>query len=386
MDKKILRADYFKDRVFSNALSMIKKSNKILVWGDEDPDGMTATIILVNSLKSLGFDTLYFIPSREKHGIGLHKKQLREFIKKGIDLVITVDCGTVNIEEQEYVRGEGINIIITDHHIPYRMPAAEIPLINPHKLKAEYFRNLSGAGVALIFAIYIEKQMMKYTTYDNVLKIKPHYSAMASIGTICDRVRITGFNRYISKMKRALDEYYPELSREELNGISLCSLFHQSKTYRNKSAIIDIYTKQHISERKKNILLSEMAQKGKKQIRYFQSLCKREIKKINKNDSIIVHYNPELKGIYAGIVASFISRKMQKPVLVIGKKGNELSGEVRSISINWVNILKQYSHYFTSWGGHKNAAGFSMDKKNVSYFIADISSQFNSSGISGKAL
>lgn len=377
MDKKILKAAYFKDRAFADTLKKVRNAERILVWGDEDPDGMTATAVLTDTLRKLHKYSDYFIPSRKTDGIGLNKKRLQQLLKKEYDLVITVDCGTVNIDEQEFLLDNNTDVIITDHHIPYRMPGRNVTLINTHKLKAHYFRHLSGSGVALILSVYLLKQLNGYTSYDKALNAMKRNIAIASIGTICDKVKIAGFNKIIEQYYYGLNEYLPLIGALLTPRISACGLFYQSKTSRLKNPIVEILLQENTgsAERRK---LHSMSEQCRKQNQYIKRLINRETEKIDRKAEVIIHYNPRINHAYAGVLAGHICRELRKPVLIITRKGNVIAGEARSIKLNWVNVFNTFSKYFKSWGGHKNAAGFSMDIDNADSFINSINSKYNS--------
>lgn len=380
MDKKILKASYFKDRVFREALAKIKSAKRIIVWGDEDPDGMTATIVLSGTLRKLGKETDYFIPSRNADGVGLNKKRIKQILKKQYDMLITVDCGTVNIDEQQLLRNNNVEVIITDHHIPYRLPSDDVLLINTHTLKSPYFRDLSGSGVALILSVYLKKHMKKLHTYDRALYSLGSNIGIAALGMLCDKVKISGFNRYLKEYYNKNGKRVEHIGHMIGSDVNMCGLFYQSKTVRMKNPIVDIFLSNSVNGANR-ACLDSMARNCKKQQQYMEKIFVRETAKVNMNDSMILHYNPRLDPAFAGLLAGYICRASRKPVLVMTKKGKEMVGEARSINLNWMNVFKAYSKYFKTWGGHNNAAGFSMDRRDFKPFLNSISIKYNSTDI-----
>ena len=373
MGKTVLGYEDFNDHAFKDALSIVRKSKKILVWGDEDPDGMTATTILLRALKDSGYEADYFIPARKSDGIGLNIKQLNRILKDPFDLVITVDCGTSCTDEVEYLLRRKINVIITDHHVPYKKTIKDVPYINPHIIKTRKFKNLSGAGVSLIFSTYLRKHFLKKRSYTDALISDKKSIMLAGIGTVCDKVKTTGFNKYLEKEYSNLKQYYPTLSNYLKNKMDLCGIFHQSKTIRNTNPIVNILTNSTENSEKSKKAIKRMRDQNRDEMLSFDKIYKKEIEKINKNADVIIHVSNSINSSYLGLLAGRVSAAEKKPVLIIGKKGDEYAGEARSvIKFNWITLFKKFEKHFNSWGGHKMAAGFSLPENNIDCFISDI--------------
>ena len=173
----------------------IKKGKKILIWGDEDVDGITSTFIMKSLFKeAFGIKVHHYIPKRKKEGYGLSREGIDKAHKKGIDLIITVDSGTSSVLEVEYLKKKGIDIIITDHHeLKEKLP--EAPILNP-KLNSFGYKYLCGAGVAFKFADCMFRDYASKTTAEWTEEI-PEIPAFAFIGTLVDKVPILDENRII---------------------------------------------------------------------------------------------------------------------------------------------------------------------------------------------
>lgn len=377
MGRTHLRSEYFENPVFRKALTLIKKSKKIIVFGDEDPDGISASSILTHTLNECGFKSDYYVPSRETEGIGLNKERIRQFAKKHYDLIITVDCGSVNHEEIKYAGKLGMMVIVTDHHIPYKGTMKGLLLINPHVLNVKYFNDLSGSGMSLIFSAYIFKHTKKIKTYDETLSLYKYLPAIAGIGTLCDKVKKTPFNKYLISAIKTLPEFYPAFERC-IDEACICGIIHGSKTKGLKNPCVDIFLgKKDIKASKK--LIGTWKQKRTLYKKHVDTLMKRLENRINNDSNVILLYEPGIASKYTGAVASMITYKTLKPVCIIGKRNNSLSGEARaSANFNWVGIFSKYSEYFENWGGHKLAAGFSINRRNVEAFIDRFNADFNS--------
>lgn len=375
MGRTYLKKPHFTGPVFRKAFSLLKKSGKILVYGDEDPDGMTASAILTDVLIKTGFNADYYVPSRDKEGIGLNKKRIRYFADRGVDLIITVDCGSVNHDEIEYAASLGLNVIITDHHIPYKGIPKSVPFINHHVLDESYFNHLSGSGTALIFAAYIFKKMTGKKC-EELFAEMPHLQALAGIGTLCDKVKKTPYNRHLISEIKHMPEFFPEF-RDCSSEQCICGIIHGSKTTGLKNPAVDIFlgrikagkaAKQvGIWKRKKTVYRKNL-----------EKLMKKIEKKTDINSNVILIYAPDIRSQYTGALASMITYKYRKPVCIIGRRNGILTGEARaSVRFRWVSVLKKYAQFFENWGGHDPAAGFSIRRKNVEAFIDRFNTDFN---------
>ncbi|MGH8103159.1 MAG: DHH family phosphoesterase, partial [bacterium] len=166
------------------------RGETVLVYGDYDVDGTTGTALLLRYLKSIGLNVLYFVPSREGRGYGIHPDILQEAKEKGVTLAITVDCGSEDVENAFAIQRMGIDLIITDHH-PARQPNAGAFLtINPY-INGYPFRYVSGAGVAYKLSAECRKSLGG--SLDGLL-------ALASFGTIADVMPLVDENRALARL------------------------------------------------------------------------------------------------------------------------------------------------------------------------------------------
>ncbi|MFO8061435.1 MAG: DHH family phosphoesterase [bacterium] len=376
MDKKILNYTDFRHPYFKSALAKVRGADNILVWGDEDPDGITATAIMVRCLRRIGKNVIYHIPSRKKEGIGLNRKKLKYFIdRREFDLLITVDCGSVNAEEIQYLNECSKDVIITDHHIPYKGRYDSAEIINPHILNNESFTHLAGAGVALIFAVYLEKQILQFRQYNDVLADNEYYLVLASIGTKCDRVTIKGLNQSIIKYIDMTYKYFPVLAA--VGEDEICGLVHQSKTERNKNPLVEIFTGRY-SQKRAEQTVRKLVSRKKRAERKMERLKKQAFDRADASGSFIIYIDRTMDGGFAGLIASALKDRYKKPCCVIAKRNSDLIGEARSDGeINWVDTLSGFSDYFQNWGGHKQAAGFTIKEERLDEFINSITADID---------
>jgi single-stranded-DNA-specific exonuclease len=179
------------DKAIERIRRALRQKEKIVVFGDYDVDGVLSVVILLRALRSLGADADYFIPERLKEGYGLKEAHVQVVKDKGGRLVISVDCGIKAVSFADLARREGIDVIITDHHLPGEaLPEVEA-LLNPVLENSGYpFRNLAGIGV--VFKLV--QALLQKEGRDASL---PHYAKMVAIGTIADVAELRGENRLL---------------------------------------------------------------------------------------------------------------------------------------------------------------------------------------------
>ena len=169
----------------------IKKREKIVVYGDYDVDGMTATALLVHNLRALGALTSYYIPDRKKEGYGFNLKALESIAESGAGLLVSVDCGIASVEDVRSMGGL-LDIVITDHHLPGENLPPALAVVNPHRADCPYpDKNLAGVGVAFKLCQGLW-QKLKGEEFAGDLEL-------AALGTVADIVPLVGENRKIVK-------------------------------------------------------------------------------------------------------------------------------------------------------------------------------------------
>ncbi len=179
------------DKAVERIRRALRQNEKIVIFGDYDVDGVLSVVILLRALRALGADADYFIPERLKEGYGLKDDHVRVVKDKGGRLVISVDCGIKAVSFARLARQEGIDVIVTDHHLPGEaLPEVEA-LINPVLEDSGYpYRNLAGVGVVfkLLQALF-QKEGREASL--------PHYAKLVAIGTIADVAELLGENRLL---------------------------------------------------------------------------------------------------------------------------------------------------------------------------------------------
>ena len=181
------------DKAVARIRHGVERGEKILVYGDYDADGVTATALLTSYLETVGANVSYYIPSRLKEGYGLSLETAERIVGEGYELVITVDNGISAIEEAAYFKAHDVDVVITDHHKAGPVLPDAIAVVDPHREDDESpEKELAGVGVAMKLAAALEDGEFGAVIED--------YADIVAIGTVADIVPLTGENRAIVKM------------------------------------------------------------------------------------------------------------------------------------------------------------------------------------------
>ena len=184
------------DRALDRIDEALRAGERIAIWGDYDADGMTAIVVWVEALRRLGADPVRYVPSRLAEGYGLSESGLRELSASGVQLVITCDCGVSNAAEVEVARALGLDVVITDHHLPPAVLPRAVAVVDPHRPDCAYPDvDLTGAGLSYKLAAAL---LARHGLPTDGL------AAVAAIGTIADMAPMTGESRAIVRL--GLDE------------------------------------------------------------------------------------------------------------------------------------------------------------------------------------
>ena len=178
------------DKAVEAVNSAIENGDKITVYGDYDADGVTATALLLTFLQLFGADADYYIPSRVDEGYGLNTEAVDKLKERGTKLIITVDNGISAVEETEYIKSQGMNIVITDHHQPGSVLPGALAVVDPHRADDTCScKDLAGVGVAFMFASALGG--------GDAERVFDDFADLAVIGTVADIVPLRGENRLL---------------------------------------------------------------------------------------------------------------------------------------------------------------------------------------------
>ncbi|MGB3299048.1 MAG: single-stranded-DNA-specific exonuclease RecJ [Phormidesmis sp.] len=365
-------------------VAAIAAHQKILICGDYDADGMTSTALLLRSLRYLGAEVNYAIPSRMDEGYGINLRIVEDFHAAGGSLILTVDNGIAAYEPVARARELGLTVILTDHHeVPPQIPPANA-ILNPKLIhEASPYRGVAGVGVAYILAVCLAQRM------DKMQDLTATLLALFTLGTIADLAPLTGVNR--RWVKRGL-KLLPKsripgvqalievagLSEEtalkpEAIGFRLGPRINAVGRIADPQIVIDLLTTDDIGVALQRAMQCEEANKLRRQmceiieaqavewVEEQQAAGLLDIKK----ERVLVVVQPEWHHGVIGIVASRLVERYGVPVFIgtyEDKAQKEIRGSARSIpEFNVFEALQFCDDLLGRYGGHRAAGGFSFE-------------------------
>ncbi len=375
----------------------IDKQEKIGIFGDYDVDGASAAALLGNFFAHLKIPYEIYIPDRKKEGFGPSINAFEKFINNGVKLIFTVDCGTLSFEAIDFANQNKTDVIVLDHHqSEVNLPKA-YSIINPNRLDDNSKLNyLCAAGVTFMFLVAINKYLRENKWFSNAGIEEPNlinYLDLVSLGTVCDVVPLTGLNRAIVKQGLKILKSRKNLGLKTL--LDICGIQNSLEVYHIGYILgprINAGGRVGKSSHGANLLLnkdpkdafkiaSDLDQFNKERQLLEKNVFNQILQEIEKNLSepiiIISGYNWH-EGVI-GIVAARIKEKLNKPVIIISIEKNIGKGSARSIvgfDIGSTIISASQQKLLIKGGGHKMAAGFSIEVQNIVKFKEFILKKF----------
>ena len=362
---------------------------RIAIHGDYDVDGITSTVILRRALEMLGGEVVHFIPERLRDGYGLQPAAIDRLHGEGVHLVISVDCGIRGTEAALRARELGMDLIITDHHEPDGTLPPALAVINPKRHDCTYpDKNLAGVGVAL-------KLVQALCQRADKSKWLPAFVKIAAIGTLADVVPLVGENRVIAKLGleslskgrhtvglRALLEA-SGLTGKTIDSYHVGFILAPRVNAAGRMSTPDIATR---------LLLATDEAAGEEARGLAQQLNEENLKRQTEEADLVaqakkaIETDPAIgahnvlvvggegwhRGVI-GIAASKLVDAYHKPAIVLSVDGDVAHGSCRSIpAFDMLDALERCADLFLRFGGHKQAAGLTMDASKVPEFRARI--------------
>lgn len=370
----------------------LKKGEKILIYGDYDVDGITASAVLSEYLTDCGGKVRVRLPNRIKDGYGLSKKVIDEAHKEGVTLLITVDCGSSDHEAAEYAHKMGIDMLITDHHhTPDTLPKS-LAIINPKQEECPYpYKHLAGVGVALklvqALSLYRQGKQMRLDQIGFWPNMLNRYLDLVCLGTIADIMPLTGENRIF--VKYGLNA----LNQTERPGLialkNIAGIADKDMT----TGLVGFAMAPRINatgrvsgpEEGLRLLLTKSPEEGEYLAKFLdqQNQKRREIegkilrdvyKKIKKelkiaDEMIIILSDKGWHPGVIGIVAQKLVEEFYRPAVIISVQSGLGKGSARSIpNIHLYQLLYQCQELLRDFGGHAAAAGLTIEEKMIPLF------------------
>ena len=382
------------DRAVDILKEKIEEGKKIRVIGDYDIDGVNATYILQQGLAGLGADVDTDIPDRIKDGYGLNQMLIDRALEDDVDTIITCDNGIAAMSEIAYGKENGMTIVVTDHHeVPYLeengekkylLPPADA-VVDPHRADCEYpFKGLCGAAVAykLVEVLY----RVSGKSEQEVEHLQESLMENVAIATIGDVMDLVGENRVF--VKKGL-ELLKTTKNEGLHALMQCTGVDTANlnTYHigfvigpciNAGGRLDTAKRAlellNASNRREAVTLAadlkELNDSRKEMTEEGVEEAVRQIESSSwKDDQVLVVYLPKCHESIAGIIAGRIKERYYRPTFVLTKGETGVKGSGRSIeAYDMFAEMSRCRELFTKFGGHKLAAGLSLEEEKVEVF------------------
>ena len=387
------------DKAINRTVTAITKSEKVGIFGDYDVDGATSTAILGHYFRTLKIEYEIHIPDRKAEGFGPNEKAFSKFIKKGVNLIFTVDCGTLSFEPINFAKNNKIDVIILDHHqSETKLPRAH-SVVNPNRFDDRSELNyLCAAGVCFLFLIALNKTLRDLNWFKINKIVEPDLIKvldLVSLGTVCDVVPLVGLNRAI--VRQGLEVL------KKKNNLGIKTLIESNNLENNITAYhlgyvlgprINAGGRVGKSSHGANLLLNENARESFKLASELNNYNKeRQIlesellhKILNTNyqkntDPVIILHGENWHEGIIGIIAARVKEKFNKPTIIISVTSKIGKGSARSIygfDIGSVVIGAVQAKLLKKGGGHKMAAGFTIDMDKIEEFKEFVIRKFKS--------
>lgn len=366
------------DRALDRIDAAISRGELIAIWGDYDADGMSAIAVWVTALRRLGIDPSRYVPSRLAEGYGLSEHGLRQLAGDGVTLVVTCDCGVGNATEVELAAALGVDVVITDHHLPPAILPRAVAVVDPHRPDCAYpDRDLTGAGLSYKLAAALLARHHRPTA---------GLAALAAIGTVADVAPMTGESRAIVRL--GLDE----LAATDHAGLR--ALLSRSAPSPGQPTARDlaygvvprINAAGRIADAELAIalLLEEDPDRAMAMADEIESVHerRRELTRsaievgrrladaVPGERPLLIRHDEWAPGLL-GLVAGRLADALARPVGAAAVVGDEIRGSIRApADFNVAAALDACGTHLTKRGGHAAAGGFSLRPSSWEAFVA----------------
>jgi len=364
------------DKAVTRILRALLGDELIAVYGDFDADGITAAVLLAEGIKELGGRVISYIPHRLDEGHGLNSAAMKSLRGQGVSLIVTVDCGITGVAEVEEGSGIGLDIIVTDHHVPLGVIPSAVAAIDPKRSDSVYpFCELAGVGVAFKLLQALFRAANKDGGWDR-------YMDLVALGTVVDMVPLLGENRYLTKRGiECLNQSQRPGVRELVlsAGLEMGSIDSDSISYAlgprlNASGRMDhavtsydlLTTTSHEQARelaavleKRNVERQKLTAEG---LRHAREILHHE----GVEKPLLMVGGADYPPGVAGVIAGRLVDEFYRPVIVLNYDGDSVRGSARSIpEFDIVCAFTECEDLLTRYGGHAQAAGFLAPKVNL---------------------
>ena len=359
------------DRAVRRIRRALETGETVAVYGDYDVDGITSTCLLTDCLSRLGGRVLPYIPDRLEEGYGLNSEAVSALAAQGVTLIVTVDCGITAVEEVEYAKELGIDLVITDHHeCKEELPAA-VAVVDPHRKDCPYpFKDLAGVGVALKLVMALGGEKRYHALFQE-------YADLAAVGTVADVMKLLGENRTIVrvglnhlKKTRRRGLYALMVEAGTLNrainsttvGYCLSPRINAAGRMGDAQLALDLLMTDDFEEANRLATKLESVNDQRRAIEAeLSEIAKAQAAEIYHGQRALVVSGESWHEGVKGIVASRLVNTYGVPSLLFTIDGDEARGSGRSVGqVSLFSAVESASDLLTRFGGHDAAVGVTL--------------------------
>ena len=353
------------DKAVTRIRRAIETNERILVYGDYDADGMTSSSIAKEALEMLGAEVEAYLPNRFTDGYGPNLSVYKYFIEQqDISLILTVDNGIAGHDAIAYAQGQGVDVIVTDHHsMPAELPSA-YAVVHPEHPDANYpFKCLAGCGVAFKLACALLES------------IPTEMLDLVAIGTIADMVSLTDENRVMVKYGLEILKQTERVGLQELialAGVDFADINEETIGFKlapplnalgrldDPNPAVELLT--GFDDEEAKTIAAMISEKNEERKTIVQAIFEEAMTLVDENKSVQVLAKEGWHAGVLGIVAGRIMEQINQPVIVLNIENGFAKGSARSLeSVNIFNALDAHRDLFMAFGGHAGAAGMTLE-------------------------
>ncbi len=364
----------------------IARGERILIYGDYDVDGTTSVVLLTKAFELAGGTPAYHVPHRLKDGYGMRSEVVEAAAEQGVKLIVSVDTGIRAAEVVRRARELGIDVIVTDHHLPETELPPALAVLNPNRPDCPYpEKNLCGAGVA--FKLIQALLPSLGWPADKVRRVAESFLKLAAIATVADVVPLTGENRIlVAHGLRGLDKVRNAGLRALLDvagftagtappnarqvAFQLAPRLNAAGRMDTAKAAVELFLTADPARARELAQQLQDQNTDRRQVEAeIRDICEQIA--VGDGECALVYYAENWHRGVLGIVASRLVERLHRPVFVLGRNADDglASGSGRSIAaFHLLEALESMSDLFVRFGGHAHAAGVTMEVANVPEF------------------
>lgn len=366
------------EKAVERILKAKENNERVVVFWDYDVDGVSSTAMLVRFFSEIGIQTSYRLPHRVHDGYGMKKYFMDELKEKNVTLVVSVDCGTRDVEVVKHAKWLWIDIIITDHHaVPEKIPEEVIALLNPKLSNSTYpFDSLSGSGVAFKLLTALACRLFEWKKLEDTIL---SFIDFAALWTVSDMMPLVDENRtivtlWLGRLQHSKSSGIRKLIEGKESGNADIIGFHIGPRINAAGRMDSAYTALKLllaSEANMDSILAEIESLNSKRRFATEEFVKKALSEARESDPVIFFVSDEIEHGIIGLVAGRLMEAFGKPVIALKKDKDAYVASARAPEgFHLSEALDTMKECFIAYGGHAQAAGFTLKRDSYKEFVS----------------